>query len=283
MGRFVVPRSKAGVDLRGTDAPFPGRAFPRLAWIAGIGSLLLLASLSAVAWRHYFSPPPPEPLVVPADLVPLQSTLGRKLLVESDAQADYPELAANFVTQSRRSYCGVASSVIVFNALHDPRPRLDQSSYFDGPVGLTSFDVSLTGMSLHQLSDGLRAHGVRAEPVYAGDTDAASFRTRAARNLRTDGDFLLVNYQRAVLGQIESGHISPVAAFHAGTDRLLVMDVASYRYPPVWVPVDKLWDAMRSPLNAKTQRTRGFVEVGGISREVATASADGGQGVAVRD
>jgi hypothetical protein len=44
-----------------------------------------------------------------------------------------------------------------------------------------------------------------------------------------------VNYQRGALGQKESGHISPLAAYNAASDRFLILDVAAYKYPPVWV------------------------------------------------
>lgn len=250
MGRFVIPERHS-----------------RPVWFAAMACLLLLLSASAVAWRHYFMPPPVDLAFLPVDLIPLESPLGKKLLAESDARADYPDLAANFVTQSRRAYCGVASSVIVLNALQDDRPPLDQATYFDSSGRVASFDVSLTGMSMRELADGLRAHGMQVEPVHASETDIDAFRTAAIHNLRTPGDYLLVSYQRAALGQVESGHISPVAAFHSATDRLLVMDVAAYKYPPVWVPVDRLWEAMRRPLNAETQTTRGFVEVWGAPRE----------------
>jgi hypothetical protein len=48
---------------------------------------------------------------------------------------------------------------------------------------------------------------------------------------------MLVNYERAALGQAKTGHISPIAAYNAKADRLLVLDVATYKYPPVWVVV----------------------------------------------
>jgi len=49
-----------------------------------------------------------------------------------------------------------------------------------------------------------------------------SFRTIARQNLQTPHDFILVNYERAVLGQTKSGHISPLAAYDDQTDRLLI-------------------------------------------------------------
>jgi hypothetical protein len=55
---------------------------------------------------------------------------------------------------------------------------------------------------------------------------------------------VLINYDRKVLQQVGGGHYSPVGAYHAPTDSFLVMDVAKYKYPPVWVGADTLFDAM---------------------------------------
>ena len=71
---------------------------------------------------------------------------------------------------------------------------------------------------------------------------------------------MLVNYQRAVLGQGETGHISPIAAYNAQADRFLVLDVAAYKYPPVWVTTQDLWNAMNT-IDPASGRSRGFVVV----------------------
>ncbi|KAL7464920.1 hypothetical protein ACHAXS_005248 [Conticribra weissflogii] len=55
---------------------------------------------------------------------------------------------------------------------------------------------------------------------------------------------VLVNYDRKALGQVGGGHFSPLGAYHAPTDSFLIMDVAKYKYPPVWVGVETLWEAM---------------------------------------
>ena len=101
-------------------------------------------------------------------------------------------------------------------------------------------------MTLAQLGELLRAHGVQVTVYYASDSGLDAFRSVALQNLATAGDFLLVNYQRDALGQGEIGHISPIAAYNVKTDRLLILDVASYRYPPVWVSTEVLWKAMNT-------------------------------------
>lgn len=233
-----------------------------LAVIVGLVFFLPLAA-GSVAWHRYFRTPPVERLPVPEYLVSIQSPSGQKLVAESGYVADYQSLTHNFVAQTRSSYCGVASAVAVINAMRGKQGRIDQSTFFTGPVEeiKPSWRVSVSGMSLNQLSDLLRAHGVSTTVVHASDTDLEAFRRIARKNLMTSGDFLLVNYQRAELGQAEGGHISPLAAYDAGTDRFLILDVAAHKYPPVWVPANLLWDAMSAPLNPSSPRTRGFLIV----------------------
>ena len=84
-------------------------------------------------------------------------------------------------------------------------------------------------MGLADLAALLRAHGVDAAAFYASQVGLDNFRAMAKQNLRTRGDFILVNYQRVVLGEEPMPHISPVAAYDAATDRLLVLDVAAYK------------------------------------------------------
>jgi hypothetical protein len=113
---------------------------------------------------------------------------------------------------------------------------------------------------LAQLRDLLNAHGANATATYASDTTLDAFRELAKTNLKTSGDYLLVNYQRGALGQRPTGHISPLAAYNEASDRFLILDVAAYKYPPVWVKAEDLWSGMNA-IDPSTGRTRGFVLV----------------------
>jgi hypothetical protein len=245
------------------NAPSGRRLLRRLALAFGSAVLLVGgAGALAVGW-HYLRTPPLEAASLPGHMISLRTAQGQRLLAESEARADYPGLAANFVSQSRRSYCGVASAVTTLNALRPGHARLDQATFFSAAdfPRLAPFKLSFTGMSLRQFGEALRAHGAHVTVTHASDSEMAAFRALARRSLQSQGDVLLVNYQRAALGQERSGHISPIAAYHAPTDSLLILDVAAHKYPPAWVSVDALWQAMQQPLNPKTSRTRGFVVV----------------------
>lgn len=226
--------------------------------VAFILAFTALAAGGAI-WHRYLRTPSLALEPLPSNLIALDTPAGQRLLAESDADADYDALRTNFVAQTRRAYCGVASALVVLNA---SGASLDQESLFaDADVDLDPLKVSFVGMSLRELGDLLRAHDGHATVVHASATDIDAFRRTVSSNLRREGDLLLVNYERELLGQKRMGHISPVAAYDADSDRALILDVAAHRYPHVWVPVDTLWEAMNAPINERTTRTRGFVTV----------------------
>uniref|UniRef100_A0A6U2ZLC4 glutathione gamma-glutamylcysteinyltransferase n=1 Tax=Entomoneis paludosa TaxID=265537 RepID=A0A6U2ZLC4_9STRA len=68
---------------------------------------------------------------------------------------------------------------------------------------------------------------------------------------------LVVSYSRSAIGQTGDGHFSPVAAYDAMTDSVLVLDVARFKYPPYWISVSELYQAM-IPCDEFTQQSRGW-------------------------
>jgi hypothetical protein len=234
----------------------------RFARTSGIAATLLVVAAGISIWALAFRTPTTDRLPLPENLIALDVPAGQRLLVESQFAADYEKLRQHFEEQSRPAFCGVASSVVVLNAIRHPRPRVTQSNFFTAAASdvLGPLQVTFGGMTLDDLGRLLRAQGLEAKTYHAAETTLESFRAMATENLLTDGDFVLVNYQRANLGQIEIGHISPLAAYNAATDRFLILDVAAYRYPPVWVRADELWRAMDT-VDSSSGRTRGFVVV----------------------
>jgi len=75
-----------------------------------------------------------------------------------------------------------------------------------------------------------------------------------------------VNFDRKRVGQEGFGHHSPVGAYDAASDRVLVLDVARYKYPPAWHRLDRLFYAMEDESAPGPMRPwltpRGFLIVG---------------------
>jgi len=70
--------------------------------------------------------------------------------------------------------------------------------------------------------------------------------------------YLVVSYNRQVLKQTGTGHFSPIAAYDAVSDKILILDTARFKYTPHWVPVDLLFNAMLS-IDKETNKSRGFI------------------------
>ena len=117
------------------------------------------------------------------------------------------------------------------------------------------------GITLDQLAALLRTFAIRAEVHHAADSRVEDFRSIASRALAAKGHYVLVNYLRRTLGEERGGHISPLAAYDAETDRFLILDVARYKYPPVWATAADLFAAMNTPDADNGNRTRGFVVI----------------------
>ena len=225
-----------------------------------IPSVALLFA-SSVAW-YAVSPPPVENLPLPAGLIAISSTEGQQLLLSSPDKSDYAQLEPFLVPQSRRAFCGPATGAAVINAALKGQAVVTQSSLFDDAVSAIKSEpaVTLSGLTLEELAQVLRAQRLQVRVVHAAQSDVETFRAEARYVASEPLTFLVANYDRQRLGQQGAGHISPIGAFSAETDRLLVLDVATYKYPYTWVPVSQLWSAMNT-IDTSSGQTRGYLLV----------------------
>ena len=116
-------------------------------------------------------------------------------------------------------------------------------------------------MTLNQLGGVLAAHDLDVEVIHAADSSVDAFREAAVAAIGDDEHFVLVNYLRKAIGQEAGGHISPLAAYDADTDRFLILDVSRYKYPPIWVEAAALFGAMNTEDSDNANQTRGYLLV----------------------
>ncbi len=231
----------------------------RHVFIAG-GSVLLLAA-SSVAW-YALSSPPLENFPLPSELISISSPEGQQLLASAESRADYAQLAPYLVPQARRAFCGPATSAAVINAAFKPQPAATQAALFNAAASAVKSELALSfsGLTLEELAAFMRAHGLTVQVVHAGRSGLASFREAARTALGESDTFLVANYDRRVLKQLGAGHISPIGAFDFETDRVLILDVATQKYPYTWVTVPMLWAAMNT-VDSGSGQTRGYLLV----------------------
>jgi hypothetical protein len=217
-------------------------------------------------------------------LVSFTSPEGLDRLARATARSDFAPLANQFEAQVTIAFCGPTSAAIVLNAL-DPQgmgaPR-DRSRLIPADALYLPTDLELTvgrhtqesviaagkktraqvfgepamingklfrdgGYQLRQLDELLLAHKIRTRLVIAdGQTAEAEIRRDLIDNLNRAGDFVIVNYHRGAVGQTGGGHISPLGAYDAASDSVLILDVNPSRHPWVWMPLATLIQGMRT-------------------------------------
>ena len=232
----------------------------RLLPVAAFALCLIAASASA------------ENLKLPDNLAGFSTSAGETYFAESDAREAYFPLASNFLTQKTQAYCGIASIVMVLNALGVPAPTTPEyepyHTFTQDNVLTAATEAVLPaeilarkGMTLDQIGGILTTLPVKADVRHAADSSVDEFRKLASAALGQSGHFVVINYLRKAIGQERGGHISPLAAYDSRADRFLILDVARYKYPPVWVKTAELFDAMNTQDSDNDNKTRGFVLV----------------------
>ena len=196
---------------------------------------------------------------------------GKAIRARMSPDADYWQLIPTFAVQQTQSYCSVASAITVLNAMpiskpvdqtYAPYPYFTQSNFFTPEVAkiISPQTVLAMGMTREEMAETLSQHGVSAKSI-AGDTlDDDSLRALLQEALGNDGQFVLANYFRASLGQVGGGHWSALAAYDAESDSVLILDVAKYKYPPVWVGIATLREAIATT-DTTSNKARGLVVV----------------------
>ena len=213
-----------------------------------------------------------ETLALPDKLVDLRSAQGEAFLLEAQPLAAYVPISVTFVTQKTQAYCGVASIVMTLNTIGVPAPTspeyqpyatFTQDNVLDERTDaiLPRAVLARQGMTLDQLGGLLALHPIGVDVHHAREGGLDEFRALAGRALAAPDRVVVVNYLRKALGQERGGHISPLGAYDAKTDRFLILDVARYKYPPVWVTAADLYAAMNTVDVDNDNRTRGYVLV----------------------
>jgi glutathione gamma-glutamylcysteinyltransferase len=85
----------------------------------------------------------------------------------------------------------------------------------------------------------------------------STFRLCVEASARREGFYVILNNSRKVLGQTGEGHFCPIGGINLRRNLILLFDVARFKYPPQWCPLDLLFASLE-PLDKSTEMTRGF-------------------------
>ncbi len=186
---------------------------------------------------------------------------------KSASKTDFWKLIPYYVPQHNEKACGVASSIMVLNALFAPTRNtadgknigVDEIFKLDAKF-IKNVAKAGKGFQLDELGETLTraletAEGgpytVTVERFNGKDSKAELKRLKKllAANEKNPNDFVIINYLQSVLtgdpaGSV--GHIAPIGAYDAKTNRVLVLDPDRDFYQPYWVPADKVFDAINT-------------------------------------
>lgn len=208
---------------------------------------------------NYYRRPLPEGLIAFAS--PEGRALFREALAAGGMEGWFP-LAETFHTQSEPPFCALGSLVVVLNAL-----AMDPGRTWKGPWRWYSEElldccdslatVREKGMSLPRFACLARCNGLAAAVRYGDEASVQQLEADIVA-AASGGPHVIVSFGRSALGQTGDGHYSPIGGWHAGRRLALVMDVARFKYPPFWVPVEQL-HAASATLDPATGRARGWI------------------------
>ncbi|KAJ0410170.1 hypothetical protein ATCC90586_008448 [Pythium insidiosum] len=193
---------------------------------------------------------------LPHECIAFSSAEGRKLFVEAlNSPKNYMQiyfpLAEQFITQAEPAYCGLSTLAMCLNAL-----QIDPGRLWKGPWRwfseelfdcCTSLSVAKEkGISMSEFICLARCNGVMTKDYRANDEFTLDqFREVVKKSCSTNDEIIVLNYSRKALGQTGDGHFSPIGGYHEELDMVLLLDVARFKYPPHWVKLSLVHDAMQ--------------------------------------
>ncbi|ORZ34112.1 Phytochelatin synthase-domain-containing protein [Catenaria anguillulae PL171] len=205
---------------------------------------------------------------LPSHLMAFTSKEGKRLFKEALAAGyaeNYFSLAGTFTTQSEPAYCGLGSLAMVLNALEvDPKKRWKGSWRWYSEEMLeccAPLDVVKSkGITFKEFScmakcNGLTVIAKRGDEVTL-DEFIADLKASTSNAFPTE-THMVVSFSRKALGQTGDGHFSPVTVFHPQSNKLLVLDVAMFKYPSYFVDVELLYQSMQM-VDKETGLPRGY-------------------------
>jgi len=188
----------------------------------------------------------------------------REALEEGGMECYFP-LAEQFRTQNEPAYCGLGTLVMVLNAL-----AIDPGKAWKGVWRWYSEEMLDCCKSLSQIKkEGIiikefrclalcnGAEVVEKNPV---DNTVAEFRRDLLRVCSdpTCKQVAVVNYSRKGMLQTGDGHYSPIGGYNKKRDLVLILDVARFKYPPHWAPLEVVYKSMKH-LDPDSMKCRGWL------------------------
>lgn len=227
--------------------------------------------------------------------VDFYSEEGRQIIAKSKYNNDFYQLINFFEPQINPTYCGIATAVIILNAINygtiENQPDLSIHKPLEDGGGIIKFNLYSQINFLSEGTDKIKdrkiinyqqplqstkkfdpglnlqdfatiitkIHGLKTRIYFVetfNDKSIDHFRETLKDVLQDETRFLVANFDGYLIDNKTSGHISPIVAYDQDSDRLLILDVATHKNKWQWVDLTKFYKAMHSRDGASY---RGFI------------------------
>ncbi|CAD8174106.1 unnamed protein product [Paramecium pentaurelia] len=227
---------------------------------------------------------------MPSNLIAFSSKEGKRLFKEAldqNTMECYFPLAEQFITQLHPTTCGSTTLVMVLNAL-----KIDPGVQWKG-IWKWYTEENLHGLKKEHLENGIdldafshiaKHNKVAIQTFYHPNlyeqqyeqknfydcqqnctriqnqhkiASLQTFYTCLEASSRMDRLFMVVNNSRKIMGQTGEGHFSPIGGIHLKEKKVMLFDVARFKYPPQWCDFDLLYNSI-APIDKDNNMTRGF-------------------------
>ncbi|KAI4301067.1 hypothetical protein L6164_034384 [Bauhinia variegata] len=205
--------------------------------------------------------------------IEFSSPEGKRIFAEALGQGTmegFFKLISYYQTQSEPAYCGLATLATVLNAL-----AIDPGRKWKGPWRW--FDdsmldccepldkIKVEGITFGKVACLAQCNGAKVKAFRANQSTVDDFRKHVISCASSEDCHLIVSYHRGTFNQTGTGHFSPIGGYHAERDMVLILDVARFKYPPHWVPLTLLWEAMGN-IDEATGYPRGYMIISRLDK-----------------
>jgi len=182
---------------------------------------------------------------------------------------DYWQLSPFYLPQQGDSDCSLAAAAMAMNALRGLPPDAGTplvtadslltavanadwtTEAADGGPGVT-FEAFAGYLQESLAAEDLANATMEAAQLSDDAAGLAALRALLAVNEQSADDVMLVYFNQGVItGDWDGPHISPIGAYDAAADRVLIMDVDRTWYVPYWTDTATLLAAMTRPTPAE--------------------------------
>jgi len=212
------------------------------------------------------------------ELIPLRMDHG---YLRGAPGSAYWQVAPHLIQQTTDSSCSLATAVMLLNTVRGCEGHLRHT----GPVSESSLLDTLgdqvwraavaqdgNGLSLTEFAAAMEralasfecdgSWRIEIAPVTDADAVIRDLRTALTKMERDGTGFAAANFHLDLFygDGSDVGHFSPVGAYDAARDLVLMLDVYKKDYEPMWAPLPRLAKAMAT-LSRKTGEPRGYAVV----------------------